>query len=315
MNSFNSWTSPLKKAQLLNIYQFQQYTSLIRGSYFNSNIITSFSPTDNKFTSCSDDRTVRIFDFTTCTEESVLQGHGSDVKCVDWHPFKALIVSGSKDSQQPIILWDPRTTRKITTLHAHKNTCTDLKWNQFNGNWLISSSRDHLCKLFDIRNLKEEVQSFRGHKKDACTISWHPIYEKMFASGGADGSIFFWLCGADKELGSMEDAHEGMVWDLSWHPLGHMLVSGSNDRSTRFWTRNRPGDTIVDKTDEASMPNRASERVTGIIFKNIELAEPDVRNEGAISLPGLGLDDEVITALNNDGSLFIYLFVNPYCPG
>ena len=37
---------------------------------------------------------------------------------------------------------------------------------------------------------------------------------------------------AEKELGYMDDAHEGMVWDLSWHPLGHMLVSGSNDRST-----------------------------------------------------------------------------------
>jgi WD40 repeat protein len=45
-------------------------------------------------------------------------GHGSDVKCVDWHPFKSLIVSGSKDSQQPIILWDPRLygSKKITTL-------------------------------------------------------------------------------------------------------------------------------------------------------------------------------------------------------
>ncbi len=45
-------------------------------------------------------------------------GHGSDVKCVDWHPFKSLIVSGSKDSQQPIILWDPRMSgaKKITTL-------------------------------------------------------------------------------------------------------------------------------------------------------------------------------------------------------
>ncbi len=41
---------------------------------------------------------------------------------------------------------------------------------------------------------------------------------------------------------------------------------------SRFWTRNRPGDTIVDKTDESSMPNRMNERVTGIIFKNIELA-------------------------------------------
>ena len=30
----------------------------------------------------------------------------------------------------------------------------------------------------------------------------------------------------------MEEAHDAMVWDLSWHPLGHMLVSGSNDRST-----------------------------------------------------------------------------------
>ena len=44
-----------------------------------------------------------------------------------------------------------------------------LKWNRHNGNWLISASRDHFCKLFDIRNLKEEVQCFRGHKKEACS--------------------------------------------------------------------------------------------------------------------------------------------------
>jgi len=69
--------------------------------------------------------------------------------------------------------------KKITTLHAHKNTCTDLKWNQFNGNWLISSSRDHLCKLFDIRNLKEEVQSFRGHKKDACSKAMKILLERV----------------------------------------------------------------------------------------------------------------------------------------
>jgi WD40 repeat protein len=44
-----------------------------------------------------------------------------------------------------------------------------LKWNRHNDNWLISASRDHFCKLFDIRNLKEEVQCFRGHKKEACS--------------------------------------------------------------------------------------------------------------------------------------------------
>ena len=64
----------------------------------------------------------------------------------------------------------------------------DCAWNQ-NGNWLITASRDHLLKvikfkflkvvdvndisppqLFDLRNLKEEMQTFRGHKKEASAV-------------------------------------------------------------------------------------------------------------------------------------------------
>jgi hypothetical protein len=51
-----------------------------------------------------------------------------------------------------------------------------LKWNRHNGNWLISASRDHFCKLFDIRNLKEEIQCFRGHKKEACSKLFLFVY-------------------------------------------------------------------------------------------------------------------------------------------
>ena len=96
------------QANMNNVQMYPAHLEAVRG--------LSFSPTDAKFTSCSDDRTVRIFDFVTCKEESILQGHGSDVKCVDWHPHKALIISGSKDSQQPIILWDARNCKKMTTL-------------------------------------------------------------------------------------------------------------------------------------------------------------------------------------------------------
>jgi len=44
-------------------------------------------------------------------------GHGADVKCIDWHPSKALIVSGSKDNQQPVKLWDPKAGQGISTLY------------------------------------------------------------------------------------------------------------------------------------------------------------------------------------------------------
>lgn len=35
----------------------------------------------------------------------------------------------------------------------------------------------------------------------------------------------------EKEIGCMEQAHDSIVWSLSWHPLGHILTSGSNDHS------------------------------------------------------------------------------------
>lgn len=42
-------------------------------------------------------------------------GHGWDVKCVQWHPTKGLLVSGSKDNQ--IKFWDPRTGTVLSTLY------------------------------------------------------------------------------------------------------------------------------------------------------------------------------------------------------
>ena len=41
----------------------------------------SFSPTDNKFASCSDDGLVKIWDFYRCTEERVLRGK-LNLKCL-----------------------------------------------------------------------------------------------------------------------------------------------------------------------------------------------------------------------------------------
>lgn len=37
-------------------------------------------------------------------------------------------------------------------------------------------------------------------------------------------------------------AHDFSIWSMDWHPLGHILASGANDKVTRFWTRPRPGE-------------------------------------------------------------------------
>ncbi|XP_046883194.1 pre-mRNA 3' end processing protein WDR33 isoform X3 [Hypomesus transpacificus] len=271
------------QSNMNNVKMFQAHKEAIREA--------SFSPTDNKFATCSDDGTVRIWDFLRCHEERILRGHGADVKCVDWHPTKGLVVSGSKDSQQPIKFWDPKTGQSLATLHAHKNTVMEVKWN-LNGNWLLTASRDHLCKLFDIRNLKEELQVFRGHKKEATAVAWHPVHEGLFASGGSDGSLLFWNAGVEKEVGGMEMAHEGMIWSLAWHPLGHILCSGSNDHTSKFWTRNRPGDKMRDRYNLNLLPGMSED---GVEYDDME-------PNSMAAIPGMGIPEQLKAAMEQEQS-------------
>ncbi|CAO3591931.1 unnamed protein product [Absidia cylindrospora] len=225
------------QSNMSNLKMFQAHKEAIRD--------LTFAPSDTRFATCSDDSLIKIWDFNTGVEERALAGHGWDVKCVDWHPYKALIGSGSKDNL--IKLWDPKSAKNITTLHGHKNTILALEWNQ-NGNWLVTAGRDQLIKIFDIRTMKE-LQIFRGQQKEVCSARWHPQHEKLLATGGSEGSLMFWLAGEEDPIGEQETAHDSNIWSLDWHPVGHILVTGSNDHTTRFWTRPRPGDTSLDKFD------------------------------------------------------------------
>ncbi|KAI9508815.1 WD40-repeat-containing domain protein, partial [Russula earlei] len=235
----------------------------------------SFSPDDARFATASDDSTVRVWSFAESREERVLTGHGWDVKCVEWHPTMGLLVSGSKDNL--VKFWDPRTGTALTTLHQHKNTIQALAWAP-HGNLLASASRDQTVRVFDIRSMKEWAV-LRGHKKEVCSLAWHPVHP-ILVSGGSEGAILHWdlsspTAGTPASIfptppsasatshhggaspsalvlsapapqipprATLSQAHDSNVWALVFHPLGHLLVSASNDHTTRFWARERPGD-------------------------------------------------------------------------
>lgn len=219
----------------------------------------TFSRTDSKFASCSDDNNVKVWDFVTSKSERVLEGHGWDVRCVDWHPTFPLLASGSKDSNLKI--WDAKSGKNITTLHGHKKTIVKVKWSR-NGNWFISGSQDQLIKIYDIRMMKE-FQIFRGHRREVTSMEWHPQHDDFFVSGAYDGAIYFWVVGQTDPVASVPCAHQSSVWDLDWHPMGHILATSSNDHATKFWTRQRPGDQMNDKYSSANSHQDESNERSG----------------------------------------------------
>ena len=72
-------------------------------------------------------------------------------------------------------------------------------------------------------------------------------------------------------------AHEGIIWSLDWHPLGHTLASASADGTTRFWARQRPGDTCKDKY---VLGLQAAEALGISTADNIQESDEEEQDEG-----------------------------------
>ena len=176
-------------------------------------------------------------------EDVGIAGHGWDVKSCSWHPQSSLLATGSKDNS--VKGWDARTGKEEWTLHGHKNTVNVVRWNG-NGHWLCSGGRDRIIKVWDARTLAA-LSTHRLADKDVTAACWHPTSEALLVSASYDGHIKYWLVGEEAEACDIQQAHDKEVNDLTFHPLGHLLVTVSTDQYTKWWSRNKPGDELTDK--------------------------------------------------------------------
>ena len=103
------------------------------------------------------------------------------------------------------------------------------------------------------------------------SCAWHPFNSRVFASGAYDGRVSHWLVGLDRPIHSHQ-AHEQAVWDLAFHPVGHVLATASNDHRVKFWCRTRPGDDPEADLDDAQMAlvRARADAIVGLHFHEME---------------------------------------------
>ena len=217
--------------------------NLNTGAHSNAVQSIDFSHSDSKYVSCSDDTTIRIWSLDSHRPEmeygSQQGGHLSEVKCADWHPHRALIASGGRDSL--VKLWDPRKADCITTIHIHKLSLNCVSWS-LNGYSLATAAKDSSLRVFDIRNLSSECSLYEGHDSDVTAIGWHPQHERLMMTGATNGSLCYWITNGDMRPHTIvNEGHKGPVAFIAWHPLGHSVATASVGGILKFWGREPPG--------------------------------------------------------------------------
>jgi hypothetical protein len=101
--------------------------------------------------------------------------------------------------------------------------------------------------------------------------------------------LFFGGYRKDQPVESNDAAHESGIFTLDWHPVGHILVSGSNDHATRFWTRSRPGERSEDILGTANDSEVAEEgMLLRVSIQTVMLIFWGGIETDAQQLPGLG---------------------------
>jgi WD domain, G-beta repeat len=203
----------------------------------------AFAPSDERFASCGEDGRVRVWDLWTRKAEVDLGAHRMRVTSVDYHPVCALVASGSGDS---VYLWDPRVgaggDALVRRLPFHRQAVNSVRFNR-NGYWLLSTAEDQSVVLSDLRRSAEPLAaaSVAPDVGPATVAAWHPFHERLFSTGHASGQLAHWIAGEPAPVAAIP-AHDDKILSIDYHPLGHVLSTGSQDQLLKHWGRPRPGD-------------------------------------------------------------------------
>ncbi|KAJ8957594.1 hypothetical protein NQ314_006520 [Rhamnusium bicolor] len=132
--------------------------------------------------------TVTIWDASTGQRTKTYQEHEKrcwsvDFNCVDTR----LIASGSDDAR--VKLYSLNEEHSVATLEAKANVCC-VKFNPRSSSHLAFGSADHCVHYYDLRNMKEAVAVFKGHKKAVSYVKF--LNSEEIVSASTDSQLKMW---------------------------------------------------------------------------------------------------------------------------
>ena len=197
---------------------------------------------DGRLASCSDDRTIKIWDLSIPDGQqcvATLKGHTWVVKSVTQLPDGKL-ATASED--KTIKVWDLNKLDEepcVATLNGH--TKPVLSVTALADGRLASCSSDSTIKLWDLSKLDRQqcVATLHGHTKGVGSVTQLP--DGRLASGSGDNTIKVWDLSKLDEEPCVATLNGHTRWVVSVTALADgRLASCSLDKTIKVWDLSKP---------------------------------------------------------------------------
>eukprot|EP00002_Diphylleia_rotans_P009658 TRINITY_DN20024_c0_g1_i1.p1 TRINITY_DN20024_c0_g1~~TRINITY_DN20024_c0_g1_i1.p1 ORF type:complete len:481 (+),score=78.01 TRINITY_DN20024_c0_g1_i1:144-1586(+) len=209
-----------------------------------------FSPDGKYLAAGAEDRTVKVWDIHRRLTKQVFSGHELDIYSLDFSPDGKIIVSGSGDRKTKV--WNLDKGELLYTLHTDevgpRDGVTSVAISP-DGRLVACGSLDKVVRIWDLQT-GQFKERFEGHEDSVYSVAFSPDGTRL-ASGSLDTTVKIWdVAGSRSQrnrppitLGASSSSsqnrpsngHKDFVLSVAFSPDGNWLVSGSKDRTVRFW--------------------------------------------------------------------------------
>ncbi|OIW00291.1 hypothetical protein TanjilG_27542 [Lupinus angustifolius] len=179
------------------------------------------------------DRTIKVWDLVKgyCTSTIIFH---SNCNALSFSMDGQTIFSGHVDGN--LRLWDIQTGKLLSEVAGHSLAVTSISLSR-NGNVVLTSGRDNLHNLFDVRSL--EVCGTLRAAGNRVASNWSRSCispdDNHVAAGSADGSVYIWSISKGDIVSTLKE-HTSSVLSCRWSGIGKPLASADKNGIVCLWT-------------------------------------------------------------------------------
>ncbi|MBW2663182.1 MAG: TIR domain-containing protein [Deltaproteobacteria bacterium] len=189
------------------------------------------TPDGKKVVSCSEDKTLKVWDLESGQCIFSLIGHSNTVIGIAITPNGKKVVSGSED--QTLKVWDLESGQCIFNLMGHSKSVLGIAITP-DGKKVVSGSEDQTLKVWDLES-GQCLATLKGHSSriGAWGVAITPDGRNII-SGSHDGTIKVWDLVSGKCMATFK-VDINQVFGVAVTPDGTKVVSGSGDKTLKVW--------------------------------------------------------------------------------